>query len=71
MAQTYDTFWQQRYARHLRLLIESQTQVLAAGNAVDFAQYNAMVGVIRGLSMALEAIEEVNDEIRQAEQGSK
>lgn len=71
MAQTYDTFWQQRYARYLNELIAAQVDNVASGNAIDHAEYKAMAGIIRGLRSALDAIDTVNDEIRKAEQGSK
>ena len=71
MAQTYDTFWQQRYARHLREQRAAQVEVIASGNVADLAEYKSMVGVVRGIDLALEAIEEVNAEIRKAEQGGK
>lgn len=71
MAQTYDTFWQQRYAKRLMDLIEQQKDTICAGAAENYADYKMVTGVIRGLTNALEAIDELNSEIRKAEQGSK
>lgn len=71
MAQTYDTFWQQRFARRIQELIAAQADVMVAGTASDHAEYKSMAGVIRGLRMALDAIDDVNTDIRKAEQGSK
>ena len=70
MAQTYDTFWQQRYARRLAELIAMQADALCAGQ-MKRDEYKLAAGTIRGLNMALEAIDEVTAEIRKAEQGSK
>jgi hypothetical protein len=42
-----------------------------SGSADDYAAYKHQVGIIRGLNIAHELIEVVNDEIHKAEQGSK
>ena len=68
MAQTYDTFWQQRYAKRLEELISARTDVVTSGN-LDYYDYKYSVGVIQGLRMALEAIDEVNLDIKKAEAG--
>lgn len=70
MAQTYDTFWQQRFAKALEVKIQHEAETVCAGG-LDFASYKELTGRIRGLRMALDAIEEVNDEIHKAEQGRK
>lgn len=70
MSQTYDTFWQQRYARHLQQMIEAQAEMICAGQ-MNPEEYKSATGIIRGLSLAVDAIEQVNSEIRKAEQGSK
>lgn len=70
MAQTYDTFWQQRYARRLHEIIEAQADALCAGQ-MSHDEYKAACGIIRGLNMALDAMDEVSADIRKAEQGSK
>jgi hypothetical protein len=71
MAQTYETFWQKRFARRIEELIAAQADVLCSGTATSHAEYKSMAGVIRGLTMAIEAIDDVNTEIRKAEAGEK
>ena len=46
-------------------------EALVSGAAEDYAAYKHQVGIIRGLNIAHELIEIVNDEIHKAEQGSK
>lgn len=71
MTQTYDTFWQKLFARRLQEAASRESEGLVMGGADDFAEYKLKVGVIRGLNIAHELIEEVNREIRKAEQGSE
>lgn len=67
--QTYDTFWQQRFAKRIQELINAQAEMVCGGGAQDHAAYKELTGTIRGLRMALGAINEVNDDIKKAEQG--
>lgn len=69
MAQTYDTFWQRRYAKNLEERIQREAEIICSG-ALDINSYKELAGRIRGLRIALEAIDEVNDEIRKAQEGS-
>lgn len=69
MAQTYDTFWQQRYAKRLEEIISGRTDVLISGNAQDYADYKHNAGIIQGIRMAIDVIDEINTEIKKAEQG--
>ena len=71
MVQTYDTFWQKLYAKRLIEAAARESERIASGNAVDFADYKYQAGIIRGLNIAHELIEDVNTEINKAEQGSK
>ena len=68
MAQTYDTFWQQRFAKLLDEKIQYHANVVCDGR-LSIDEYKTEAGVIRGLRLALEAIDELNDEIRKAEAG--
>jgi hypothetical protein len=68
MAQTYDTFWQQRYARLLEEKIQYEAEIVCSG-VFSFEEYKTRTGRIQGLKVAIEAIEELNSEIRKAEQG--
>ena len=70
MAQTYDTFWQQQFAKAIAEKIRHESEVVCAGG-LDHASYKELTGRIRGLSMALETIEEVSTEIHKAEAGRK
>lgn len=68
MAQTYDTFWQRQFAKALDAKIQHEAEIICAGQ-LDLGGYKEASGRIRGLRMALDAISEVNDEIRKAEAG--
>jgi hypothetical protein len=70
MAQTYDTFWQQRFAKALEAKIQHLAENVCAGQ-MQIDEYRSVTGQIRGLQVALEAIDEVNLEIHKAEKGSK
>ena len=69
--QTYDTFWQKQFAKRLNEAAERESERIVTGNATDFADYKFQAGIVRGLNIAHELIEEVNTEIKKAEQGSK
>ena len=69
--QTYDTFWQKIFAKRLNEAADREGEVVISGGAEDFAAYKYRVGIIRGLNIAHELIELVNDEIHKAEQGDK
>ena len=71
MVQTYDTFWQKMYAKRLGEAASRESERIVTGNAEDFADYKYQAGIIRGLNIAHELIEDVNSEIRKAEEGSK
>lgn len=70
MAQTYDTFWQQKFAKALEAKIQHLAEIVCDGR-ISIDEYRDRTGQIRGLRAAIEAINEVNDEIRKAEQGVK
>lgn len=69
--QTYDTFWQKIFAKRLSEAAARESEVILSDSVDDFASYKYRVGIIRGINIAHEIIEIVNDEIRKAEQGSK
>jgi hypothetical protein len=69
--QTYDTYWQKLFAKRLHEAAAREGEALVSGAAEDYAAYKHQVGIIRGLNIAHELIEIVNDEIHKAEQGSK
>lgn len=69
--QTYDTFWQKQYAKRLSDAASRESERIVTGNAESFADYKYQAGIIRGLNIAHELIEDVNTEIKKAEQGSK
>jgi len=71
MAQTYDTFWQKLYAKHLGEAASQESAKIVTGNAADFADYKFHAGIIRGLNIAHEMIDDVNSEISKAEKGEK
>jgi hypothetical protein len=71
MVQTYDTFWQKLYATRLGEAASRESERIVTGNATDFADYKYQAGIIRGLNIAYEMIDEVNSEINKSEQGSK
>lgn len=71
MVQTYDTFWQKLYGKRLNEAASRESERIVTGNAVDFAEYKYLSGIIRGLNIAHEMIDEVNSEINKSEQGSK
>ena len=68
--QTYDTFWQKLFAKRLNDAASRESERIVTGNAESFADYKYQAGIIRGLNIAHELIEEVNTEIRKSEQGS-
>lgn len=47
-----------------------ESERIVTGNATDFADYKFQAGIVRGLNIAHELIDEVNTEINKAEQGS-
>lgn len=69
--QTYDTFWQKMFAKRLGEAAQRESERIVTGNATDFAEYKFQAGIVRGLNIAHEMIEEVNAEIRKAEQGGR
>lgn len=69
--QTYDTFWQKLYAKRLNEAASRESEKIVTGNAESFADYKYQAGIIRGLNIAHEMIDEVNTEINKSEQGSK
>lgn len=69
--QTYDTYWQKIFAKRLSEAADRESEVILSDGIEDFAAYKYRVGIIRGINIAHEMIELVNDEIRKAEQGSK
>ena len=50
--------------------MEHEKEIICNG-LLPYDDYKNLTGRIRGLQMALDAIEEVNAEIKKAEQGSK
>lgn len=70
MAQTYDTFWQQRFARAIEEKMRHEAEIVCSG-VCSPEEYKSRTGVLRGLQMAIDAIDEVNTDIKKAEQGSK
>jgi hypothetical protein len=71
MVQTYDTFWQKIFAKRLGEAASRESERIVTGNAEDFADYKYQAGIIRGLNIAHDLIDDVNSEINKAEQGSK
>ncbi len=71
MVQTYDTFWQKLYAKRLGEAALRESERIIAGNASDFADYKYQAGIIRGINIAHEMIDDVNGEINKTEQGNK
>ena len=71
MVQTYDTFWQKLFAKRLNEAASRESERIVTGNAEDFADYKYQAGIIRGLNIAHDLIDDVNSEINKAEQGSK
>jgi hypothetical protein len=69
--QTYDTYWQKIFAKRLMEAASRESEVLLSDSVENFASYKYRVGIIRGINIAHELIEAVNDEIHKAEQGSK
>ena len=47
-----------------------ESERIVTGNANDFADYKYQAGIVRGLNIAFEMIDEVNTEINKAEKGS-
>jgi hypothetical protein len=70
MAQTYDTFWQQKFARALETKMQHYAEIVCSGTC-DPMDYKRQTGIIHGLQMAIETIDELNAEIRKAEAGGK
>ena len=68
--QTYDTFWQKLFAKRLHEAAMRESERIVTGNAENFADYKFQAGIVRGLNIAHELIDEVNTEIKKAEQGS-
>jgi len=68
--QTYDTFWQKLFAKRLNEAAMRESERIVTGNAETFAEYKYQAGIVRGLNIAHELIDEVNTEIKKAEQGS-
>ena len=71
MVQTYDTFWQKQYAKRLGEAAAQESEKIVTGNAENFADYKYHAGIIRGLNIAHELIDDVNGEINKAEKGEK
>ena len=69
--QTYDTFWQKLYAKRLNEAASRESEKIVTGNAESFADYKYQAGIIRGLNIAHEMIDDVNREINKAEEGTK
>lgn len=47
-----------------------ESERIVNGNAETFAEYKFQAGIVRGLNIAHDLIDEVNTEIKKAEQGS-
>ena len=47
-----------------------ESERIVTGNAENFADYKFQAGIVRGLNIAHDLIDEVNTEIKKAEQGS-
>ena len=71
MVQTYDTYWQQIFAKRLNEAASRESERIVSGNAETFADYKFQAGIIRGLNIAHELISDVNTELKKAEQGEK
>ncbi len=71
MVQTYDTFWQKLYAKRLGEAASRESERIVTGNATDFADYKYHAGIIRGINIAHEMIDDVNSEINKSEEGTK
>lgn len=69
--QTYDTYWQKLFAKRLEEAASREGESVLSGTPESYADYKYRVGIIRGINIAHEMIELVNDEIRKTEQGSK
>jgi hypothetical protein len=68
--QTYDTYWQKIFAKRLAEAAQRESERIVTGNAESFADYKFQAGIVRGINIAHELIDEVNREIAKAEQGS-
>ena len=68
--QTYDTFWQKVFAKRLQEAAIRESERIVMGNAENFADYKYQAGIVRGINIAFEMIDEVNTEINKAQQGS-
>lgn len=71
MAQTYDTFWQSKFAKRLQEAADSEAESILFGSVEDFASYKYKVGLIRGLNLAHELMSEVTSEINKDKQGKE
>lgn len=71
MVQTYDTYWQKIFAKRLDEAASRESERIVSGNAENFADYKFQAGIVRGINIAHELIEEVNAEIRKAKKGEE
>ena len=71
MVQTYDTYWQKIFAKRLNEAASRESERIVSGNAESFADYKFQAGIVRGINIAHELIEEVNAEIRKAKKGEE
>ena len=53
--------------KRIQELIDSRTELLAQGNAKDFAEYKLMTGQISGLRLAITEITDLQDKQRKAD----
>ena len=58
--QTYRSFYEHELQKLLLARIEEQKNVIATGNLADFSAYKEKTGILRGLQMALEDMEEAD-----------
>ena len=68
--QTYDTFWQKIFAKRLQEAAMRESERIVTGNAETFAEYKFQAGIVRGINIAFDMIDEVNTEIKKSQQGS-
>ncbi len=71
MAQTYDTFWQNKFAKRLKEAADTEGEAIIFGSVEDFASYKYRVGIIRGINIAHELMSEVTSEINKDKQGKE
>lgn len=62
---TYTSYYQQELQKLLAEAVQQQTEMLAAGHLPDYATYQKTVGVIFGLRMAMELMDEADRIIRE------